>query len=139
MTIFEQIKSGKVPRKVAKDYLKKESRKYGDRFVVQPGESDDKRFVRAMRNKDFLVQIFREKECVRLSINRTELNKEATRWRDGITWDELQDIKNKLGFKDLCAVELFPPENEVVNVANIRHLFILDHIPTFMWKDGVTQ
>lgn len=133
MNIFDQIKSGRIPRKAAKDYMKKESRKLNNKFIPQQGEHPDKDFIKAMRNKDFFVQIFKEEHATRLSINRTELNKAGTRWRDGITWDEIYNIKNQLGYKDKCAVELYPPENKIVDVANIRHIFVLDNPPAYMW------
>lgn len=81
-------------------------------------------------NSDFLVQVYNEDGQVRLSINRTQnIN---GRWVDGITWDELQAIKNAVGFADKCAIEIYPPVKDVVNVANIRHLWIFE--PSFMWR-----
>lgn len=68
----------------------------------------------------------------RLSIARTKLN--GGRWEDGISWDELQDIKNEIGFRDFCAVEIFPPEDDKVDVANMRHLWILEKSPEFVWR-----
>ncbi len=133
-TIFDQIKTGAIPRKAARNFLKKQNAKYGNNFVPHEGKHPNNSFVKAMRNKDFLVQIFDEDHAIRLSITKAELNKDCTRWRDGITWDEIQGIKNQLGYQDKCAVELYPPEEEVVNVANIRHIFILKELPEFMWK-----
>ena len=43
---------------------------------------------------------------------------------DGITWDELQSIKNQIGYQDFLAFEMYPPEKDVVNVENMRHLWI---------------
>ena len=85
------------------------------------------------KNDEFLVQVFDEVELniTRLSINRViRLGK---RWDDGITWDELQEIKRLLGLGDKCAVEIYPPEKDVVNVANMRHLWITEP-PYFMWS-----
>lgn len=135
MTVFEEIESGRMTRKQAKDFLKKESAKFTNKFVVVANESPNPCFVRAYRNKKFLVQIFNERKSMRLSINKTELNIEGTAWKDGITWDEIQNIKNQLGFKDFCGLEVYPPENDLVNVANIRHIFIVEKPPLFMWRD----
>jgi hypothetical protein len=45
--------------------------------------------------------------------------------RDGITWDELQAVKNwRLGH-EVRAIEIFPPESEMVNQANVRHLWVI--------------
>lgn len=85
------------------------------------------------RSRDFLVTRWeaREPALCRLSILRTRLQGE--RWADGITWDDLQRLKNEAGYSDAWAVELFPADTDVVNVANIRHLWILERPPAFAW------
>lgn len=45
--------------------------------------------------------------------------------RDGISWDALQRIKNDVVGPDEVAIEIFPPADQVVNDANIRHLWIV--------------
>lgn len=45
-------------------------------------------------------------------------------WADGLTWDELQAIKRDVGFGDWYGFEIYPPDQQVVNAANIRHLWI---------------
>jgi hypothetical protein len=45
--------------------------------------------------------------------------------RDGLTWDELYETKNVLGFADFEAVEIYPRVDMLVNVANMRHLWLL--------------
>ena len=90
---------------------------------------------RVFRSRDFLVQEFDAPApaCVRLSVNRTTLG-EAGRWIDNITWDELQEIKAQCGYQHADAVEVYPPVGDVVNVANMRHLWILrDRLP-FAWR-----
>lgn len=78
------------------------------------------------RNRRFLVQVFREpNEMMQISVNRTELEPGGERWKDGITWDELQGLKRDLGWGDWYAVEVFPRDCDVVNVSNMRHLWIL--------------
>lgn len=88
------------------------------------------------RNERFLVQRFEvNPEVVRLTINRTWVKPDGE-WEDGITWDELQDIKSALGFGDLLAIEIFPPQSAVVNDANMRHLWIFLNVPKcldFVW------
>ena len=85
----------------------------------------------AWRSREFLVQIFSHEVAERLSVCRTELSGE--RWKDGISWDDLQRLKRECGRGDKCAVEIFPPDSEVVNVANMRHLWITE-APAFMWS-----
>ena len=56
-------------------------------------------------------------------------------YRDGITWDDLMQVKRTCGFGDAWAVEIFPPDWDVVNVANMRHLWILPEAPTYAWRN----
>jgi hypothetical protein len=86
------------------------------------------------RSRHFLVQQFTAPgpTLCRLSILRTTLA--GDRWQDGITWDEMQRLKNEAGFGDCWAVEVFPADDEVVNVANIRHLWLLPEAPAFAWR-----
>jgi len=84
-------------------------------------------------SRDFLVQAFKETTSIRLSVNRTNVQADG-RWLDGITWEELQDIKRQVGFGERFAVEVFPADSNLVNVANMRHLWILHKpIPDVGW------
>lgn len=86
------------------------------------------------RSRAYLVQVYQEADAiVRLSICRTELD-DTLGWREGFTWEELQATKNAVGFTTRDADEIFPAEGDVVNVANMRHLWVLpDSIP-FAWR-----
>lgn len=87
------------------------------------------------RSRKFLAQLFRQRDgTLRLSVNRTMVGLDGDRWIDGITWDELQQVKAECGFGDRWAVEIYPPDYDVVNVANVRHLFLLPEAPAFAWK-----
>jgi hypothetical protein len=91
--------------------------------------------VRVLRSREFLVQVFEEPAPVRcrLSICRTAV--QAGEWLEGITWDELQRIKRECGYGLAEAVEIFPRDLDIVNVANMRHLWVMrDPIP-FAWRD----
>lgn len=89
---------------------------------------------RVWRSRHWLVQEFIEPYpvMVRLSINRTSAGTE--RWEDGISWDALQAIKRELGYGAHDAVEVFPADADVVNVANMRHLWIMADLLTFAWR-----
>lgn len=93
--------------------------------------------VRVLRSRDFLVQVFSEPlpALVRLSVCRTRHN--GARWDDGITWDDLQRVKREAGYSDKDAVEVFPADCDVVNVANMRHLFVLAEPLSFAWRHGL--
>lgn len=85
-------------------------------------------------NAYFLVQEFQEENgVVRLSVNTTSVAKSG-RWKDGISWDALQQIKNAVGYSDRDAVEIYPRAKDVVNVANMRHLWLLCEPLPFAWR-----
>lgn len=110
-----------------------------NKFVEIPREEWPHRpppgIVRVFRSRHFMVQVYQENDSViRLSVHRAEFDRKQGRWKDGISWDDLQHIKTLVGYGDMAAVELYPPLASEVNVANIRHLFILPEPPTFMWR-----
>lgn len=87
------------------------------------------------RSRRFLVQVFAEDEGVtRLSINRTDWSADTGKALDGITWDQMQKLKAEAGFADAWAVEIFPAEDEIINVAPMRHLWVLPRAPEFAWR-----
>lgn len=90
--------------------------------------------LRVLRSRDFLVQEFAEQSpaVVRLSICRTALA--GDRWQDGITWDDLQRLKRECGYGDRDAIEVFPADRDVVNVANMRHLWVMAEPLSFAWR-----
>jgi len=95
--------------------------------------------IEAFRSREFLVQIFDEPSGLRMSVNRTALKgfrDGQPLWRDGISWDELQRLKAEAGYADRWAVECYPPESEIVNVANLRHLWLLPEAPAYGWQRG---
>jgi hypothetical protein len=89
--------------------------------------------VAMYRSRRFLVQIFSESGFIRLTISRTEWDPSANAFRDGIRWEDLQRLKAEAGYPDAWAVEVFPPEIEIINVAPMRHLWILAEAPAFGW------
>lgn len=93
--------------------------------------------LRVWRSRDFLVQEHPAPEpaIARLSVNRTVLD--GDRWADGITWDELQAIKAQCGYGNRDAVEVYPSARDEVNVANMRHLWILWEPLAFAWRRRV--
>ena len=89
--------------------------------------------VEVWRSNRFLAQVSQEASAVRLSIQRVTLGSDG-RWQDGITWEELQQIKREVGRGDQWAVEIYPADADLVNVANMRHLWLLPEPPSFGWK-----
>lgn len=82
--------------------------------------------IAVMRSRDFLVQIFLVLDggTNRISVNRTDCDKDGN-WLEGITWEELMQIKREAGFSEELAVEFYPPDKDIVNVSNMRHLFLV--------------
>lgn len=90
-----------------------------------------------LRSRFFLVLCYQEyADVTRLSINRTEIDSATGRWKEGITWDELQEVKRQAGLGDYMAVEIFPADRDVINVANMRHLWVMRDPLPFAWKKG---
>lgn len=88
-------------------------------------------------SRRYLVYLYPEANGVqRLTVCRAAVGDDG-RWQDGITWDELQAIKAAVGFGDAEAVEIYPADRDVVNVANFRHLWILPEPLPFTWRSSV--
>ncbi|WP_197090454.1 DUF7694 domain-containing protein [Cupriavidus basilensis] len=95
--------------------------------------------IEVWRSREFLVQIFREGEgIVRASVNRTTIDASSGRWHDSISWDELQRIKREIGRGHMDAVEVYPNDSDVVNVANMRHLWIFADPLPYKWSKNAT-
>ena len=93
--------------------------------------------VRVWQSRDYLAVLYVDtrdgSRC--LSVNRTATNRDGS-WMDGITWDELQRVKNETVGPETWAVEVFPAQSEMINEANMRHLWVLDEAPSYAWKGG---
>ena len=82
----------------------------------------------------YLVQEYDEGHGVtRLSVCGVDAHGAA--WMDRIPWDDLQEVKRASGYGDRDAVEVYPPDDDVVNVANMRHLFVFEQPLPFAWKN----
>lgn len=123
--------------------LKRDNLKYPDHLVEIPASewppnlpmvSGSGTFiVRVYRSRKFQVLVWDQDGTIRLSVNRTEWDHSQKRYREDISWDDLQRLKREAGYGLACAVELFPPDANVINVANMRHLFLVPQ-PPFMWR-----
>lgn len=97
-----------------------------EEWPAVPGCDDHKLPLELWQSRDWLVQVYQERGGLRVSVRRIS-------GLDGITWDELQGVKAGIGRGDRWAVELYPPDDRVVNVANMRHLWLLDGPPPMGW------
>lgn len=85
------------------------------------------------RSRDYLVQVYAEANGVeRLSISSTSLQGE--RWADGLSWDDLMMLKRQSGRGDRDALEVYPADRDIVNVANMRHLWLPAEPVAFAWR-----
>lgn len=89
------------------------------------------------RSRLFLVQCYAEHDGItRISVSRTVIDPTTGRWKDGIAWEDLQDIKRQVGLGDYMAVEIYPADRNIINVANMRHLWVMRDPLNFGWKKG---
>lgn len=74
---------------------------------------------------------------VRISVNRTAIKRDG-QYTEEVTWQALQDLKQQCGYGDRIAVEIFPADIDIVNVANMRHLWVYPpgYVLGFGWKRG---
>ncbi len=104
-----------------------------------------KKPVQVWMSDKYLVQVFKEYfssivshddvvavDIIRLSVIRASLNTDGN-WQDGITWDELQQIKTDVGYGDWYGIEIYPRNKDLVNVANLRHLWLLSEPLDIGW------
>ncbi|WP_051566706.1 hypothetical protein [Herminiimonas sp. CN] len=95
----------------------------------------DQKLAEVWLSRHFLVQVFNEaNDIVRLSVSRVSVQAGTGQWADGITWDELQQVKRECGRANLDAVEIYPADGDVVNVANMRHLWVMPAALPFKWS-----
>ncbi len=100
-----------------------------------PSSQYDPARLEVWKSDKYLVQVFQERDGqIRVSVNR--VSRKGLDWRDGISWEALMQIKREIGQADAYAVEVLPPDRDIVNVANMRHFWILPH-PVCGWqRDG---
>lgn len=116
-------------------YLRAENRRHTAEFmpVSLVGQPTPPGCIAAWRSSRFLAQLFEPLDgAQRISICRTMVDTDTGRWVDGITWEEIQAIKGQLGFADRMAVEIYPADGDVVNVANMRHIWLIESL-AFAW------
>lgn len=125
------------PRRTAAQLLRKESATYPDQLISVPQAewpSREPGMISLWRSRRFLVQVYDEgNSVVRLSVCKTAIQSSG-RWEDNITWDELQEIKNQCGYGHCDAIEIYPREKDVINVANMRHLWVVANPIAFAWR-----
>ena len=129
-------------RRAAAKYCAVQAKKYPAHLVEVPpeewphGSSITRNAL--WRSREYLVQEFAESTAlvlVRLSISRTQIDKKGG-WSQDIAWEDLQRLKGEAGYGGFDALEVYPADKDVVNVANMRHLWVMrDRVP-FAWRSA---
>lgn len=70
-------------------------------------------------DEDYFAALYVFQGVARLSIGRADASETP------FSWEELQRIKTECGFGEVDAVEVYPQDRDVVNTANIRHLYLM--------------
>ena len=120
-------------------FIKHENRKYTNYLKKIPMcdwpiNGLPETIIEVWRSKSFLVQVHQEDNGIeRLSIQTTKL-KDNGEFEDGVAWEDIQKIKSQCGRGDKEAVEIFTADKDIVNVANMRHIWILTKPLSFTWR-----
>jgi len=96
-----------------------------------PDTKHDPKRIAVYLSRFYLVQVFQEDGAKRITVNRTTVS--AAGWEQNIAWEELQEVKREIGMGDLYAIEVYPRDRDIVNVANMRHLWVLDSPLQYGW------
>lgn len=89
--------------------------------------------IEVWRSKEYLLQVFHEADGIeRMTVCRTSVS--GNSWKDNIPWDDLQRLKRECGRANFDAVEVYPRDCDIVNVASMRHIFILPGLVPFAWR-----
>lgn len=99
-----------------------------------------KRPLAVWRSQYFLAVVYATPavggvEARRLSVNRVTITNDG-HWGANIAWEDLQRCKTEAGYGDWYGVEVYPRERDVVNVANMRHLWLLAEPLPIGWFEG---
>jgi hypothetical protein len=98
------------------------------------GHPDEARRREVWLSQHFLAQVFLEAAgATRISVNRTAKSPDG-QWIDRMTWDELHAVKAMIGRGEVTAYEIYPKDSDLVNVSNMRHLWIPKEPLTLGWR-----
>ena len=104
---------------------------------VWPSPPGVTRPLAVWRSRHYLVQVYAEDDLGsatqrRLTVNRVTLEASGG-WDQNIPWEELQRCKRETGHGDWYGVEVYPRDRDVVNDANMRHLWLLSEPLRIGW------
>ena len=111
-------------------FLAKDNARFTKEMVQIPVEQwpkDDipEGLVEVWRSCNILCQVYYlGEDAFRVSMNRSALDQFGN-WEDTLSWDEIQEVKRQIGRGDHLAVEVYPRQKDIVNVAHMRHIWII--------------
>jgi len=80
------------------------------------------------KSAEYIVGLYAFQGIFRLTIQRADAGASP------FSWDELMQIKRECGFGDHDCVEVYPRDCDIVNTANLRHLYIMSTPLTFAMR-----
>ena len=92
--------------------------------------------IKGWSSRHYIVQLYNDEGTLRLSMMSTaSLNWLLPENRDNrsLSWEEIQYLKGQVGFANAWAVEVYPPDDDAVNVSNMRHIWLVEDVP-FAWR-----
>lgn len=126
--------------KLTKRYLEHSNKAQSDTLQPIPStswpETRPSGLTQVWRSRNYLVQVYETgfPGVLRLTVCRTQINFDTGRWTDKIPWDDLQRLKRECGYGDQDALEVYPSDQDIVNVANHRHLWVMPEKVPFAWR-----
>lgn len=118
-------------------YLKEENKKRPAIMTpvdpVQWPEGAPENLQEVWVSSKFLAQVYREdQDVIRVSVCRAMVLRNGE-WKEHISWEELMEVKRQIGRGDRYAVEVLPPDIDIINVTNFRHFWITPE-PLVGWR-----
>lgn len=85
--------------------------------------------ISVWRSRSYLALVYEEPDfnaipVRRLTVNRVTIGSDG-HWEQDIPWDDLQRCKHEAGYGDWYGIEVYPRDRDTVNIANMRHLWLL--------------
>ena len=95
-----------------------------DPYIPYSSHPEDIKTI--FRSKQYTVILWKQNRFdgkQRFSITRNEWSSKERRYVGNISWDEIMEIKRQMGLGEVECWEYYPKDSEVINEANMRHIF----------------
>ena len=105
-------------------------------YLIKTGKQAAENIISMFISKFFFVQVYNDNGYTRISVNRNQITNNG-KWEENITWEELQAIKNEIGYSGNDCLEVYPKAGDEVNVSNMRHLWVMVEPVSFAWRKKI--